>query len=183
MNKADLENDYLLNEQRIIWLAEDVEAAVMERIAAQIAYLRDRSLEPIHIYFQCDGGDSGTGLGLANLVKRDGNIYGWVLGDSASAAATIWASCAKRYIFANAKIGIHPVQRQWSSVTFDADKAAKWVCDMRSSDEKACEIYAAASAKSSDWWWERMHQPGDVKWIEARELVCIGMAEKAEGSK
>lgn len=181
MNKADLENDYLLNEQRIIWLAEDVEAAVMERIAAQMWYLREKSEElPIRIYFRSNGGDSMTGLALANVIKHIGRITGVMVGDTGSSAATIWASCAKRMVCGNARMGIHPVIWQENYSRYDAAKLMRLQGEFTKMDERQCEIYAAASNKSFEWWWERYNQAGDVKWLDARELVCIGMAEKSE---
>lgn len=184
MNPSDLENDYLLNSQRIIWLAEEVEPEVLTRISSQLLYLRAKDADaPIHLYVRSDGGDSRTGLALANVIQRDGNVTGWMVGDAASAAATIWASCAKRLVFANARLGIHPVQWQEQYAQFDAAKARSWYDQLIRSDERQCEIYAAASTKNFEWWWERYNQSGDMKWIDARELICIGMAEKAEEVK
>ena len=184
MNKSDLENDYLLNEQRAIYLVDTVEEPTLYDIAAQIHYLRAKDADaPIHLHVRSNGGDSLTGLAIANLIQRDGNVTGWLMGAAASAAATIWASCAKRLVFCNGQMGIHPVRWYEERVTFDAAKARTWAAQLTKSDEKQCEIYAAASSKTFEWWWERYNQAGDMKWIEARELVCIGMAEKAEGWK
>lgn len=180
MNRSDLENDYLLNEQRVIWLAEDIEEAILQRIATQIAYLRAKDKgAPIHIYFRSQGGDSATGLALGNVISGDCNIHGWLLGDTASSAATAWACCKKRFVFANSQLGIHPVTRFEQDVKYDAAKAQKWAQSLMATDERQCEIYAAASNCSFVWWWERYNQPGDVKWLSASELVKIGMAEKA----
>lgn len=184
MNKADLENDYLLNEQRVIHLVDTVEEPTLESIAAQIHYLRAKDADaPIHLHIRSNGGDSLTGLAIANVIQQDGKVYGWLMGAAASAAATIWASCAKRLVFCNGQMGIHPVRWYEKDVYFDAAKAQLWAAQLTKSDEKQCEIYALASRKDFTWWWERYNQPGDMKWIDARELICIGMAEKAEDWK
>lgn len=184
MNRSDLENDYLLNDQRMIWLAEDVEETLLERIASQLWYLRQKSDElPIRIFFRSDGGDSRVGLAIANIIQQIGRVTGVMVGDTGSSAATIWASCAKRLVSANARMGIHPVQWYEHEVKFDAAKAQKWASQLGKSDERQCQIYAAASKKEFAWWWERYNQAGDMKWIDARELICIGMAEKAEDVK
>lgn len=184
MNQSELENDYLLSCKGIIWLAEAVEEDVLMRITAQIAWLRAKDADaPIHIYFRSNGGDSMSGLALANLIQRDGKVWGWLVGDTASSAATIWASCAKRLVFANGRMGIHPVTWYETDVKFDAAKASKWAKQLMQTDERQCAVYAAASGKEFHWWWERYNQPGDMKWIDAKELITIGMAEKAEDQK
>jgi len=184
MNQSDLEADYLLNCKGIIWLAEDVKEDVLIRISAQIAYLRAKDADaPIHLYVRSQGGDSMTGMALANVIQRDGKVWGWLMGGAASAAATVWASCAKRLVFENGRLGIHPVMWYEQNVKFDAAKARKWANELQNTDERQCELYAAASTKDFHWWWERYNQPGDMKWIDARELICIGMAEKAEDWK
>lgn len=184
MNLSDLQNDYPLNEQRIIYLVDNIEEATLEIVAAQIHYLRAKdAAAPIHLYIRSDGGDSLTGLAIASIIQRDGNVHGWLMGAAASAAATIWASCAKRLVFRNGQMGIHPVRWYEERVTFDAAKARTWAAQLNKSDEKQCEIYAEASCKDFVWWWERYNQPGDMKWLDARELICIGMAEKAEDWK
>lgn len=182
MNKSDLEGDYLLNCHRIIWLAEDIEEPTLERIATQIYYLRERDNQPIHLYCRSDGGDSRVGLALANLIQRDGHVYGWMVGDTASSAATVWASCIKRYVFGAARLGLHPVS--WGDVgRVTAAKLKQLSSEFNRTDERQCEIYEAASNKSFTWWWEFYNQTGDVKWIDAAELIRMEMAEKAEGVK
>ncbi len=181
MNKSDLENDYALNEQRIIYLPDTVEEVALESVASQIYYLRAKDAgAPIHLHIRSNGGDSMTGQALVNVIQRDGNVYGWLMGGAASAAATIWASCAKRLVFASGRMGIHPVRWYEERVFFDAAKARSWAGQLTKADELQCEVYAAASNKAVSWWWERLNQPGDLKWLDARELICIGMAEKAE---
>lgn len=184
MNKADLENDYLLNEQRAIYLVDTVEEPTLYDIAAQIHYLRAKDADaPIHLHVRSNGGDSLTGLAIANLIQRDGNVTGWLMGAAASAAATIWASCARRMVFFNGQMGIHPVRWFEKDIYFDAAKARLWAAQLSRSDEKQCHMYAAASDMDFGWWWERYNQPGDMKWIDADELILIGMAKKAEDCK
>ncbi len=184
MNRSDLENDYPLNHQRIIYLVDTVEEPTLESIAAQLHYLRVKDADaPIHLHIRSNGGDSMTGLAIANVIQRDGNVCGWLMGGAASAAATIWASCAQRLVYANGQMGIHPVRWFEKDVYFDAAKARSWAAQLTKSDERQCEIYAAASNKDFVWWRERYNQPGDMKWIDARELICIQMAKKAEDWK
>lgn len=181
MNLDDLVNDYALNHQRTIYLVDTVEEPTLESIAGQIHYLRAKdAAAPIHLHVRSNGGDSMTGLAIANVIQRDGNVTGWLMGGAASSAATIWASCARRLVYANGQLGIHPVRWFEKDVYFDAAKARMWAAQLTKSDERQCEIYAAASNKDFVWWWERYNQPGDMKWIDARELVCIQMAQKAE---
>lgn len=183
MNKSDLENDYLLNEQQIIWLVEDIDDSVLERVTTQIRYLRVKYNLPINLYIRSDGGDSLTGLAIANIIKADSCVYGWMIGDTGSTAATIWASCHRRLVYANARMGIHPVTWQENYAKYDAGKLRTLQGQFTKIDERQCEIYAAASNKSFEWWWERYNQAGDVKWLDARELICIEMAQKAEDWK
>lgn len=181
MNLSDLENDYGLNHQRAIYLVDSIDEHTLESVAAQIHYLRAKDTDaPIHLYIRSNGGDSLTGLAIANIIQQDGKVYGWLMGAAASAAATIWASCAKRFVYANGQMGIHPVRWYEERVTFDAAKARTWAAQLNISDEKQCEMYAEASCKDFVWWWERYNQPGDMKWLDAPELIRIGMAEKAE---
>lgn len=183
MNKVDLENDYLLNEQRIIWLAEDVEPELMERITAQLWYLRKKDdALPIRIYFRSNGGDSMVGLALANIITGMGRITGVLIGDTGSSAATIWAACERRVVYGTARLGIHPVTWQENYSKYDAAQLWRMHEQFRATDERQCAIYAAASKKDFAWWWTKYNLIGDVKWMDAAELVEIGMAERADST-
>lgn len=177
MNKSELEQDYMLNVRSVVWLAEDINEDTLTRITTQIIYLRKFDREPIRLYVRSDGGDSRCGLALANMIQLAGNVHGIMIGDTASSAATVWAACSKRFVFKNVRMGIHPVQWQESHAKYDGAKLSKMANEFNSVDERQCEVYAAASNKDLAWWWDRYTQVGDAKWLDAAELVRIGMAE------
>jgi len=180
MNKHDLDLDYMLNTLGVVWLAEAIDEETLMRVTTQLLYLRKIDKEPIRLYVRSDGGDSRCGLALANMIQLVGNVHGIMIGDTASSAATVWAACSKRFVFKNVRMGIHPVQWRESDAKYDGAKLSKLAGEFTRIDERQCEVYAAASNKELSWWWDRYTQAGDVKWLDAAELVRIEMAEYLE---
>jgi len=44
-------------------------------------------------------------------------------------------------------------------------------------DKTQCQIYEQASNQSYSWWWGFYTSPGDVKYLDAANLVAFKMAE------
>lgn len=181
ITRSELENDFLLNSKQIIVLPAVIDDDTLEMVMAKIVYLRLKDQTgPVSLYCRCDGGDALAGMAIANFIQADGKIVGILIGDTGSSGATVWASCAKRYTFKNARLGLHPVTWNQNSVSYDAAKLHELSVSFEASDRRQCELYAAASRKPFEWWWEYYNRAGDVKWLDAETLVDIGMAQFAD---
>lgn len=178
----------MLNYESVIWITHDINVETLERVTAQMSYLRTGLQAKVNemavsssprIYFRSNGGDSRTGIAIANMIARHGSgmVQGWLVGDSASTAATIWASCPKRFVMPNSRLGIHPVTWQEPEAKYDAATLSRLREEFDEMDRTQCKIYAAASNKDFYWWWELYNRPGDVKWLNAAQLVEMEMAE------
>lgn len=178
----------MLNYESVIWITNDITVETLERVTAQLHYLRTglqakvneyAVSSPPRFYFRSNGGDSRTGIAIANMIARhgDGMVQGWLVGDSGSTAATIWASCPHRYVMPNSRFGIHPVTWQESESKYDASTLRLLNKEFEEIDRIQCQIYAAASNRDFDWWWKIYNEPGDVKWFSAEQLVDLEMAE------
>lgn len=175
VTKTELENDWLLNEKSMIVFPVTITSDTLEWLAARLFYHYPEGT--LRILFRSNGGDSSAGIAIANLLQGKEWVHGYLIGDTASASATVWASCAHRYVYPNAKMGIHPVFWANDETTYDAARLRSRYLDFEATDTETCRIYAAASNKSLDWWSELYQKPGDLKWITANELVEMGMAK------
>jgi len=177
VNTSDLANDFLLQQGRI-YLPRDFDSPLCETIDAYISYYRqNHATEPIKLFCRTDGGDAEEGLAIANVVKLDGNIHGYLIGMTMNAGATVWSACSKRYVYPNSRIGIHPCTWKLDGMRLTAAKMKSMWQDFLGIDEASCQFYADASNKDFAWWWKFYNEPGDIKWLNATELVAMEMAE------
>lgn len=117
------------------------------------------------------------GIAIANLLQGKEWVEGYMVGDIASSAATVWAACSQRYVYPAAMMGIHPVSWGNDNTTYDAARLRSRAWEFNWTDTEQCRIYAAASNKSLEWWLDLYNQQGDVKWITSSQLVEMGMAK------
>jgi len=172
----DLQDDWLLNHENTIYLPTAIENDSLPLMAAKLAYARDRMpTNPILLYCRCDGGNVEEMLAICNLIQQDGNVHGHLIGTCMSAGTTIWAACAKRFIYPKTMIGIHPCQWFASDVKYDRHKLNSLYDEFRAADVRSCEIYATASNRGCDWWLEQMDARGDIKWFKPDQLIELGM--------
>ena len=167
--------DYLLEKHGIINLPDEIDHAAYEKILHRV--LQGRELhgdKPLMLYCRCSGGLAWDAEAIVALIESDGNIDGILIGETMSAGAFIWASCARRYVYPEARLGIHPTRRDVGYVTKDV--LVGFAQEGDTVDRFQCLRYEKASRRDFDWWWQKLHAPGDVKWLDAKELVEIGMA-------
>ena len=181
MNITDLENDYMLKHDLAFYLPPVIESDYLEEFAVKLSYTRKIALEkPIRLYCRCSGGAAEAGIAITNLIIRDGNVNGILIGESCSMGSVIWASCAKRFVYPRTLIGVHEVAWQGADVSYNTSKLHAMWQEFDAIDRRCCEILAAASNCDYGWWWEFYHQNGDIKWLDAAQLVSMGMATPVE---
>lgn len=167
--------DYLLEKQAVINLPDEIDHAAYELILHRI--LQGRELhgnKPLMLYCRSNGGSAWDAEAICALIQADGNIDGILIGETMSAGSFIWASCARRYVYPDARMGIHPAARdagyRIGNELRGLVEESEWI------DRYQCRMYAGASSRDYDWWWAKLHAPGDVKWLNEKELIDIGMA-------
>lgn len=175
VTKTELESDWLLNSRSTIVFPATITSDTLEWFAARLFYLA--STRALNILFCSNGGDSSVGIAIANLLQGKEWVHGYLIGDTASASATVWASCAHRYVYPAAMMGIHPVSWEDDTSRYDAARLRSRTQEFEWADTEQCRIYAAASNKSLEWWLDLYNQQGDVKWLTASQLVGMGMAK------
>jgi ATP-dependent protease ClpP protease subunit len=165
-----------------IWLSEQIDADELQSLIEKMEACRVESNEPINLYITSEGGNSEITMAMCNLIKRDGNIHGYVIANIASAGTLIFASCARRYVYPMTRLGFHI--GYWDDVKMRLDaKVLKVLLEQfEASDRRSCEIYAAASNKPAKWWRSLLNRNSYGVWLDAAELVAIGMAEWSEGT-
>lgn len=102
-----------LLKDRIIFLGEPIDDAVVNTIIAQLLFLdTENSTEEIKIYINSPGGSVTSALALYDTMQHvKADVSTIVLGQAASAAAVLLASGAKgkRFALPNARIMIHQI--------------------------------------------------------------------------
>ncbi len=102
-----------LLKERIIFLGEPIDDAVVNTIIAQLLFLdSESSTEDIKIYINSPGGSVTAAMALYDSMQHvKADVSTIVLGQAASAAAVLLAAGAKgkRYALPNARIMIHQV--------------------------------------------------------------------------
>lgn len=171
--------DYLLEKHGIIVLPGMIDHASYALILHRLLQGREiHGDQPLMLYCRCDGGWAWDAEAIVALIEADGNVDGVLIGETLSSGAFIWASCTRRYVYPNARLGIHPTKRdigyRLGSELKGLVEEADWI------DRFQCQRYVKASRRGFDWWWAKMHAPGDVKWLDVGELVEIGMAQRFE---
>jgi ATP-dependent Clp protease protease subunit len=102
-----------LLKERIIFLGEPIDDAVVNTIIAQLLFLdAESSTEDIKIYINSPGGSVTSAMALYDSMQHvKADVSTICLGQAASAAAVLLASGAKgkRFALPNARIMIHQV--------------------------------------------------------------------------
>ncbi len=169
--------DYLLEKHGIISLPYDIDHAGYEMVL--YALTKGRDLHPekaLRLFCRGNGGFTYDALAMVDLIKQDGNVDGMLAGAAASMSAVVWASCARRFVYPNGRIGIHPV----SAGHTDGDRRIflAEMEELEALDSRIIQILAdASSERTYNWWHSRLYEPGDLKWLLADELMGIGMAK------
>jgi ATP-dependent protease ClpP protease subunit len=111
---------------------------------------------PLTLHCHGPGGAARDALAINSLIVHHGNVTGILAGEAHSSHAVIFASCAQRYVYPNALIGLHMVA--WSSIDTRAD--AKYLDllakDYDKTDRRNAMILAEASNMTADYWYEQI---------------------------
>lgn len=112
----ELRNYYVDLEKRILWLDEEVNECTLEIIKYIIRWNQEDALKniskndrlPIKIFFFSPGGSLDVNYSIIDTIElSETPIYGYNVGMCASAAAFIFLSCHKRYMFPHAYFIFH----------------------------------------------------------------------------
>jgi ATP-dependent protease ClpP protease subunit len=169
--------DYLLEKHGIISLPHDIDHEAYEMVLYRLT--QGRMLHPdmpLRLFCHGNGGFTYDALAMVDLIRADGNVDGMLTGSAASMSAVVWAACARRFVYPNGRIGIHPV----SSGHSDGDRRIfhAEMEELEALDNRICQIFGdASSERGSVWWHSRLYEDGDLKWLLADELMGIGMAK------
>lgn len=133
-------------ENRVIWLADEVDEDLLDMVSKIIDWNREdkdtpiAKRKPIKIFFNSPGGSldiEETIVSVIHLSKTP--IYGFALGMVASAASLIYLSCHKRFALPNAYFIFH--QGSCTNLGGSYAEVAAAMEDYRISVEKMEKFY------------------------------------------
>lgn len=124
-----------LLKDRIIFLGEAIDDAVVNTIIAQLLFLdTESSTDDIKIYINSPGGSVTSALALYDTIQHvKADVSTIVLGQAASAAAVLLASGAKgkRFALPNARVMIHQVMGGMEGQQTDVEIQAREMLRMK----------------------------------------------------
>ena len=167
-----------LIDDRIIFLATEMESDICNIIKAQLLYLEQKDSEKdIKIYIDCPGGSVYSGLGLLDTmeyIKPD--IMTINTGLAASMAAVILCSgtTGKRKALKRSRTMIHQPLGFGGYV----QQASDMVIEAKEINSLKKELYEFISDRSKQPY-EKVHKDGDRDyWMTAEEALKYGMIDE-----
>ena len=167
-----------LIDDRIIFLATEMESDICNIIKAQLLYLEQKDSEKdIKIYIDCPGGSVYSGLGLLDTmeyIKPD--IMTINTGLAASMAAVILCSgtTGKRKALKRSRTMIHQPLGFGGYV----QQASDMVIEAKEINSLKKELYEIISDRSKQPY-EKVHKDGDRDyWMTAEEALKYGMIDE-----
>lgn len=177
MNTSALKEDHLLNTRNEIWLNYEIKDIHSADLRAQFDYLRTKSQAPIRLCIHSLGGDSDASAAISELIQQYGNVEAYLMSRAGSGASMIYASCSRRFTYKYGQLGVHNAAGQFDAGMYNTNDFKFHLAQLERCNRDLCEIYAAASNKSYQWWRKLLNRTPDAHWFTAQELVSIGMAE------
>lgn len=175
---TDLKELQPLLDYRTLLLPDDLDGEAYRNFLW--AFKVARELYPtkrLKLYCHGNGGDANIGFALVDLIQQDGRVDGILLGGAYSSHSVVWASCARRFCYPLAGIGVHNCissSNSWEDTSYRKTDAHK----MTEFDRAIAKIYSAASNKDIKWWLDKMARGHSAcYWIEANKLAKIGMTK------
>lgn len=140
-----------LLKERIIFLGEPIDDAVVNTIIAQLLFLdAESSTEDIKIYVNSPGGSVTSAMALYDSMQHvKADVSTIVLGQAASAAAVLLAAGArgKRFALPNARIMIHQVMGGVEGQQTDVEIQAREMLRMKNQINEILAKHTGQSVK------------------------------------
>lgn len=108
------------------------------------------------------GGATDVVQALVDLIRTDGMFAGLALGSCDSGAAIVWASCANRYYYPDARVRIHNAANGESAMRWDKHTFYNRYEQIAVEDKFQAHILATASNKTSLFWRKRLDEGGEL---------------------
>ena len=170
-----------LIDYNIIVLPADITADTYTMLAETLIL---RQQQEITLLCAGDGGDSDIAVRIIDLIRAHGGVTGILPGGAYSSHAAIFAACANRYVYPNARLGVHTVALAGSPARADAKYIRQLANDMDATDAVFAETMANAcstSPWSDERHWEQIFQQagsGSFRLFGSEHLVSMmGMAK------
>lgn len=136
---------------RIIFLGEPIDDAVVNTVIAQLLFLdTENSTEDIKIYINSPGGSVTAALALYDTMQHvKSDVSTIVLGQAASAAAVLLAAGAKgkRFALPNSRIMIHQIMGGVEGQQKDVEIQAKEMLRMKDQVNKILADHTGQTMK------------------------------------
>ena len=166
-----------LIDDRIIFLATEMESEICNIIKAQLLYLEQQDPEKdIKIYIDCPGGSVYSGLGLLDTmdyIKPDIMTINTGLAASMAAVLLCSGTDGKRKALKRSRTMIHQPMTGFGSYTqaSDMEIEAKEINSLKK------ELYEIISLKTSQSY-DKVYKDGDRDyWMTAEEALKYGMID------
>ena len=164
-----------LLKDRIVFISEEIDDNLANRVIAELLYLDSTGNEDINIYINSPGGSVSAGMAIydtMNFVKSD--VSTTCLGIAASMAAFLLSSGkkGKRYILPNADVMIHQPLGGAQGQATDIKIASDRIIDLRKRLNRIFSKNTSQSLKKIEKDTERDN------YLSAKEALEYGLVDK-----
>lgn len=170
-----------LNQDRVIFIGEQIEPRMSNIIVAQLLYLESQDdASPVYVYINSPGGVVSSGLAIYDTLKYIGpEIHTFCMGMAASMASILLAAGEKghRYILPNAEVMIHQPSGGTQGKATDMEIAMK---NMLKTKERLTRILSEDTGQPYDKCYEDMERD---YWMTAEEAIEYGIVDKMVTSR
>lgn len=159
--------------RRRIYLTQAITPDVSADIIAQINCLVAQSSEDIHLIIQSPGGQVSAALAILDVMNTCGaDVFTYVIGEAASAAALLASAGKRRFISENSEMLIHQPLGGSSGQASDIERAAKHILKIK---KKIHTILAENTGQS----YEKICEDCDRDYyLDAYESIAYGLVDE-----
>ncbi len=166
-----------LLDQRIVLVVGSINEELYREVSWCLHLLRrNNDCDPIILRITSHGGATDLGFALADLVQIDGNVWGVGLGKVASAAATIFLACKRRYVSHHTVLGLHQTNFAGRDVTTATDLELMAI-ELKRRNHQTAMLLHNASLQSEQYWLNALTAaPAELVTYDHDDMCRMGIA-------
>jgi len=166
--------DLLQVDSRQIFICDDIERQTVAYALRRFTELGAESPDPIHIYLNSDGGCVDSAMALIDMIEKSKcDVYTYVVGFAASAAAWIAIAGDRRHITKHSGLMFHATSWGAESSIREVEQSR---LDYWAKQDNATNIWAAKKFHTSPTKYKALILNG--LWLTAREAVKMKVMDK-----
>ncbi len=134
--------------------------------------------ESVTLYCAGAGGLTDYAFAMVDLIKRHGDVTGYLVGTAYSCHSLIFSACQHRYVTPHSAIATHQPSFEVTGGTADVIHRAAF--RLGRIERQIVDLYVSASNQDAEWWGAFMKNDleGDFRFLEASNMIAIEMAQE-----